>query len=286
MKQTALLPQTKLFLVRLSLVLAGGVALTVILHLWGHTLPASWDWLTKMFDLDTEKNVPTWFASILWFLVAVGAGASYLAERLPPMHPLDNQAQAMIPPGDAKDRLGVVWLIIAFVFLVASCDEVATIHEEVGSHLQTWHSQSSLGQVVAIGQHAQTSPNSPWIIFYAPFLILFGIGAIGFLWKRLASRRVLLIYCFLCVNCFCMAIAADHFQGLPWNDRSRLAQTLHLDGVSATDISVIIEETLENLGCVFLVLAFTGYAHDLAQSWLILSTSSRQPPRAPEPPKG
>jgi hypothetical protein len=279
---------TKLFLRKLALCLITGALLCTALHLIVHTLPSDDNnrWLISMFDLDTEKNVPTWYASILWFLIAASAFCCYIVEQRRLLQAKHAQAAKCInlttgrnkeisptteEPKSALNfrnsqrtshdyKLSLIWLFLAAVFLLASADETATIHEEVGSHLQQWHSQGAFGQMVSVGQHLQSSPNSPWIVFYLPVLALVGLVGMAFLSHRMWRHRMLLIFCFLSADCFAIAIAADHYQGLDWDKRSTMAQAIGLDGVSGTNSSITVEETLENFGAIFLILAFAGYA--------------------------
>jgi len=72
--------------------------------------------LIRLFELDGEANLPTWFESML-FLIA--AGLSLLVSGGTP-------------------RKAFAWRLMAFALVVMSCDEVSSIHETVGiwlSHL-------------------------------------------------------------------------------------------------------------------------------------------------------
>jgi hypothetical protein len=70
--------------------------------------------IIRLFDLDTEGNIPTWYESSL-FLVAAGLCGLFAGAR---------------PAGGAG-----VWRILAVIFLVMSCDETAMLHELVGRYL-------------------------------------------------------------------------------------------------------------------------------------------------------
>lgn len=248
---------SKAFMVRITLTLLLGITIFVAMHCYSHAVSHKSDWLFDMFDLDSEKNVPTWYSSLLWFLVSASAFVAYFVERLiGSLKPDTNRTTSM--------RWGFIWLIIGLAFLVASADEVAMIHEQVGSAIQEWrHTSSSVEQLVALGQQHQTSRNSPWILYYLPPLTIFAVVAVSFLWNRLKSKPTLVMLCMVATSCFAISIAADHYQGQSWERRDSIGKAMHLDGASLTELSIVIEESLEQLGCLCLILSFATYSREL-----------------------
>ena len=80
-----------------------------------HLLGTPFAPVTRMFDLDGESNVPTWYSSIQWFVVfAVLFG---VAERRVSL---------------ADRRSWFLWLL-PLVFLAFSADEVVQLHEHIGA---------------------------------------------------------------------------------------------------------------------------------------------------------
>ncbi|OGW78005.1 MAG: hypothetical protein A3C51_01660 [Omnitrophica bacterium RIFCSPHIGHO2_02_FULL_46_20] len=69
--------------------------------------------ITRLIDMDTEANIPTWFSSILLFIAAFFA---YRCSFLSKTH----------------QNGKTIWQVLSLWLLVMSCDEVATIHEQVG----------------------------------------------------------------------------------------------------------------------------------------------------------
>lgn len=76
------------------------------------------DSFIQLFDLNTERNVPTWFASLLLFtnalLLTLIAGATF----------------------QARDRWRWFWCGLALIFVYLSMDEAAIFHERVARPLR------------------------------------------------------------------------------------------------------------------------------------------------------
>ncbi len=157
-------------------------------------------------------------------------------------------------------RFSWMWLIIAAVFFIASADEVATIHEEIGSLLDHSFESGAFGTIIGVGQQAQMAPESPWIIYYLPLLSIFGLSAGSFLFWRMRKIKMLLIGCFLAADCYAIAIALDHYQGLPLFRKDPIAAALHMQTKDLLNLSFWTEEIIEDIGTALLVVAFSGYA--------------------------
>lgn len=199
--------------------------------------------LQEMFSLSSEGNVPTWWASLEWFLVGACAFLSFFVDwKLP-----------------ARKRFSWIWLVIALAFLIASADEVAQIHETVGSFLRARVDASSdLCRLVPQGPK-----DSPWIVFYALPLAGFGLSAITFLYRRLAYRRSLIVFCILAAECYGLAIALDWFQGCTPLVQRQFAEACGIiDPEGLVAATMTLEETLENVGTSFLVLSFASFLFD------------------------
>jgi len=220
----------------IALLLLDGLftALHLLIYRW-HLVKERVAW--QMFDLGSECNLPTWYASILWFLAALAAVGCYAVRAGSPL----------------QRRHDKLWLLIAAAFLVASADEVASVHEEVGSYLQGEASGLGLSSVVSAA-----SPHSPWIIFYAPFLVAFAVFLVAFLWQRLAFSIWLRLLLVLAIECYALAVGLDYYQGLSPADQDVVAQLFALSTRRFVETSIVIEETLENIGTSLLVIVFSA----------------------------
>jgi hypothetical protein len=88
------------------------VAVAVSKHVFGHgDLLGIW----RMFDMNQEANVPTWFSGTLLLACAAVLGLIWAASR------------------QGRDADARYWAGLALLFAAASADEVATIHEAVGT---------------------------------------------------------------------------------------------------------------------------------------------------------
>lgn len=87
-------------------VISGALYVLVVLTGEGDS---AWSWLWGLFDVGRELNVPTWFGSMLWFLLALAAAAV----------------------GMHAPRLRASWFTLAGIATLASVDEYATLHEQL-----------------------------------------------------------------------------------------------------------------------------------------------------------
>lgn len=92
--------------------LIAGPALRAWAALRRRTNPDYSDLLPTLFDVNTEGNVPTWFASGILLLAAVLAAVVASLRR-------------------ARDRPALRWIVLAAVLATMSLDEAASLHERV-----------------------------------------------------------------------------------------------------------------------------------------------------------
>ena len=128
-------------------------------HLWGHG--RLWGFV-RLFDLDQEGNVSTWYQSMT-ILVCAGLLAAIARHRR---------------------RLGapyaVHWTVLAVIFLGLSIDELASIHEMAIRPLrEAWHLRGIL--------------HFAWVIPGGAFVLLVGLAYLPFLAALPARTRRLFI---------------------------------------------------------------------------------------------
>lgn len=224
----------------------------------------------KMFDMNHEHNTPTWYASILWALVAQAALAAFFLER-------------RFEPNSKRTWL---WLVIAATFLAASCDEVATIHEHVGSYLQDQVVPSIRTAIASYlirnGFDASTLVNrfalsrSPWIMFYLPILLFVGTHCWIFLWRRLARFGKVRHWLLLTAFCYVASVSFDFMQGSRDLPVDLIEEPLGMSWIDFLDYTVLIEEAMEDVGTMLLALAIARYALGLAGEHLAAKEKSRE----------
>ena len=119
--------------VRLMALLLVAAQIVLTLCYWGYSrgLPGF-----RQFNMDGENNVPTWWSSlILISTAALCLGLWQTSKRIGRPH--------------------VPWLVIAIGFLGLSAEEVASIHEDVGSSVGGGSDQVSI-----------------WPLLYSPILFV------------------------------------------------------------------------------------------------------------------
>lgn len=207
----------------------------------------------RFFDLNQEQNIPAWYASILWFMVFQLSALNFALEW---------RAKSAAPHR-------WVWLFLAFLFLAASADEVATIHEHVGSFLQDFVVPAMRSSIATYFIRQGYSPESfvvhfatsrsPWILFYAPFLLSAGGLCWLFLWRRFAAYKRMRYLMLAAAACYVVAESFDFIQGMRSPPITLIPCPLGLSWPLFLDLTVMVEELLEDLGTVCIILALAEY---------------------------
>ena len=250
----------------LSIILIGLVLFSLALAWLHHSfwcygidkdnIPASF------FDLDSESTIASWFASMQWFSIALSSFIVYFLEGL----------SARRYPERFRYRFW--WLVTALVFLVASADEIAMIHETAGELLGPWFMTRGIG-----GGIWSYFRESPWLVFYALPLSGFILFTLWFLSDRLKQVTKSLYLCASGYAFFIFALVIEFVQGLPAEKLLPLAITFQTTCARFYAGSVLVEETLENLGSAFVLVSFLTYCRYLLGA--IGSVSKRAPEQEP-----
>lgn len=120
-----------------------------------HVLPR-FGLITAFFNVDKEKNLPTWFSSVVLLASAYVVWGIYRAVA------------------ESGGRYRRHWGALALVFAYLSMDEVATFHEMA----------SGMGLI-----HAGTASYLSWIVAISPFLLAFVVSYFRFLLHLPAKIR-------------------------------------------------------------------------------------------------
>lgn len=208
----------------------GAVALLLgALHwLYGEVRVAGIYW----FNLDKERNVPTWFSGVLFALLGAAALAAYYWER------------RRNRDGEPCFRLPWLWLVAAAVGFCLSLDEITVLHENL-----FWREVREL----SAGFGEQWRYVTQWQLVYAPGIVLvFGFLA-AFCAGRLQTNRRARTAALVGVSCW---IGAMFLEGL--------REGIKGAGESSYAVAVLIEEELEMLGAILLVGAVAFHAAAIA----------------------
>lgn len=200
-------------LAAMALSLSAAYALTVKgAAFWGPDV-------ARMFDLNEEANVPTWFTSSLWLIAALLAFAIFRVHR------------------DRGYPNAAYWIGMAPLFLFLSIDEAGKIHETIGS---------------ALGRHlkgfAILDYTFAWVFFGLALLFSVGLIYLRFLLRLERRARTLFFISAglyvtgaVIIESIDAAVGSGTIEAFPWG------QTWHR--------MILYEELLEMIGVILLIHA-------------------------------
>ncbi len=173
--------------------------------------------LVALFDFDTEANIPTFFSALVLLF------ASILLSMIALTH--QKNGSAYLP-----------WLILAFIFLFLSIDEITMMHERL---------------VLPVRESLNTSGllYSAWVIPYGIGLIIFVLAYLRFLIRLPRNISILFI-----VSGSLFALGALGFELL----EGRLYE-LNESKTLMLSLLCMCEETLEMVGTVTFIYALQTY---------------------------
>ena len=174
---------------------------------------ASWQ-LTRVFSLSREGNVPTWFSSLLW---GISAWCAFGCSR----------------HGDAPARR--IWMVLAAIFLACSCDEVAMVHETIGTICR---------RLLAL---PKLSVLDVPVVLIGPVLVPAGVWLPQQIRKHAKLEPRALRRLLIGVAALAVAVAVDSVSDYLWSGQA--STTIHL--------SQVLEESFELCGAVAIL---TGVA--------------------------
>jgi hypothetical protein len=119
-------------------------------HLLGHDSVYGF---VPAFNLDSERNVPTFFSSLLLISAAFLLTTITILERR------------------RADKFPIYWAVLAFGFLLMSADEAVSIHESFDEPLRIFFGSDRLGYFVSV----------PWAIPGIAVVLALGLFFIRFL---------------------------------------------------------------------------------------------------------
>jgi hypothetical protein len=177
--------------------------------------------LIRLFYLDNEANIPTFFSSVLLLISAV--------------------LLAMIAVGKKRmhDRYAINWVILAIIFFYLATDEAASLHEMFSSPVMDILSRPHEGVLWHLG----------WTIPFAALVVVFAVSYWKFLFHLPPVVKILLL------------TAAVFYVGgaLGGEVVQILYGSMH--GVEKLTYTMIItiEETLEMTGILIFIYALLKY---------------------------
>ncbi|MGB6338068.1 MAG: hypothetical protein WBG96_20885 [Thermoanaerobaculia bacterium] len=184
------------------------------------------------FNLDKERNLPTWYSGILFFLFGCAGIAAYYWER------------RRNTEGQTYFRAPFLWLGVSAMGLAMSLDEVTILHENLFWQEVRW-ATGGLGPT----WHYLTQ----WQILFAPVIAVALAYLVLFFSHRLAGSAASRRWFFGGLGCWVGALVLE-----------ALRETFKSQGSSWYDLAVVAEEMLEMLGALGLLAAIVTYVLDVA----------------------
>ena len=137
-----------------------------------HLLYSSDPKIGSFFNLAHEENLPTWYSSFQFLLVAVAGIFCYLVER----------------PGEKHKSGSWGWLIVALCMLGLAIDETFQFHEALINQVMSGQAGENLRHYFGV---TKDTDSLLWTVVFAPGMILAGTGLIMFYYSRFQSNRFL-----------------------------------------------------------------------------------------------
>ncbi|MBF0124587.1 MAG: hypothetical protein HQL60_04550 [Magnetococcales bacterium] len=231
------------------------------------------DTLIELFDITLEANLPTWFSSALFLLCGVAAWWVALGLVSPPHPPTpsptggEGEYKVVSLPRMRGVQIGC-WRIIAVFFLYDWVDDMAQIHERLGSFIgdAVRDHQIVNGMLVSV---VREFLSYYWHILFFPLLVTMGLILL-ILWFNLPNHT-LRMHLFVGLSCLVMAVALDYVEGLDWFVDD-MRQQYASYGLSTPVVHHLLrsgEEWLEMVGAIFILAAFLGTARELSTTLLL-----------------
>ncbi len=184
------------------------------------------------FNLDKERNIPTWFSGVLLFLLGLVSLVAYYWEK----------------SRNATDhtyfRLPILWLGIAFTAFFMSLDEMTILHENL-----FWREV----RLTTTKLDKSWQYLTQWQILFAPaIVIVLGYMTVFFI-NRFRLSRSAMRNAFAGIGCWLTALFLESIREV-FKDIGKVAY----------EVAMIVEELLEMTGTLLLLAAIVFYVIDIA----------------------
>ena len=184
------------------------------------------------FNLDKERNLPTWFSGMLFLLFGLAAMVAYYYEKK-----TNVEKQHLF-------KLPELWLGISLIALGMSLDEITILHENL-----FWREIRNVSSQIDDSMKYLTQ----WQILFAPVILIVLGYLVTFFTNRFGSSKGALFSAFVGIG---MWIFSQVLEGI--------RQTFINAGPEMYLLQVTIEELLEMFGTIFLIYSIVHYVLDIA----------------------
>ena len=220
-------------------------ALLALLHIifnWGligDSIPKK---ISRLFHVDHERSLPTWFSVSQLTLLALILILIFSLERYRSVHSRGNW----------------LWLIFAAGAVFLSFDESAGIHEKVGSLVNTYFfDDARQGTFLYM---LKQFPSYYWVLVYVPIVVPIGIFLGVYFWHKLGPARSWAIGGM--VIFLIGAVVLDYLEGRYGNSgHHRIAMDMF--GMHFRFDIFLLEELMEMIGVTMIINAFLHHLSNL-----------------------
>ncbi len=219
-------------------------ALLALLHIiftWEELISSIPKKIWRLFHVDHEMNLPTWFSVSQLTLLALILILIFSLERYRSVHSRGNW----------------LWLIFAAGALFLSFDEFAEIHEKSGAFVKAYFfDDARQGTFLYM---LKQFPSYYWALVYVPIAVPIGTFLGVYFWRKLGPARSWAIGGM--VIFLTGAVVLDHLEGRYGNSGYRIAMDMF--GMRFRFDIFLLEELMEMIGITMIINAFLHHLSNI-----------------------
>ncbi|GJL86186.1 MAG: hypothetical protein DHS20C02_19610 [Micavibrio sp.] len=186
--------------------------------------------MIRFFHFDREGNLPSWFSSTQFLVLAAIFGGLYFLQRY--------------------QHTGKLWIVCAAAAVFLSLDEAAAFHELLGTYLGVVSRGASEGTWI---HSLQYFPSYYWMMIYVPLALPLSAVILRILYKELQGEfRMVLAGGIIFVL---GAVALDFLEGYYGTPDHKGIYIRGESGIAWVD-TALIEEFMEMFGVSLVIYAF------------------------------
>jgi hypothetical protein len=145
----------------------------------------------SFFNLAHEENLPTWYSSLQFLLVAGGGYYCYVVEK------------------SVKENFSQGWLLVALCMLGLAIDETFQIHEALITMIMAGQAGENLRHFFGV---TKDTGALLWTVVFGPLMILAGIGLMIFYHSRFQNNRWLYKFSFIPISLLALSAVLEFIE--------------------------------------------------------------------------
>ena len=213
-----------LFIITAILVFMGAISNYLFIYMNHESRFANF--ILKLFDLNTEGNIPTLFSTLLLLTASIVLGLIYIKSRI------------------AKSTDQIYWISLSIIFLFLSLDEALQIHEKVTNIIDLIGTEREISGITERPGYLRYV----WVIPYFIMVVVIFITFYKFIFNLPAKTRNLFL-----LSGFIFVTGAVGLELLEAYFDSLLGANIY------TVILYNIEEAMEMIGVIIFIYALLDF---------------------------